>query len=257
MDKFTETFLTKCNKSIRYIQRFGLISGTNIIISLLIALFRKGLITISLPGLKNPIKMRSHTSDILVFNQIFLDGNYGLSINIKPKLIIDGGAYIGCSTLYFANKFPEAKIIAVEPHPSNFVLLKENTVNYQNIKLINSGIWNKNALLKIRDAGRGYWEAMVEEVASIQEGSFESVTIGELLKNSGYERIDILKLDIEGSEKEIFSDKYEDWLSKVNIIIMELHDRFRPGCSEAVYSALNKYNFNNYIKGDNTIFIKN
>jgi hypothetical protein len=97
---------------------------------------------------------------------------------------------------------------------------------------------------------------MVEEVASIQEESFEAVTIGELLKNSGYEKIDILKLDIEGAEKEIFSDGYEDWLGKVNIIIIELHDWYRPGCSEAVYSALNKYKFISYKKGENTIFIK-
>ena len=256
MNKFIDMISTKCNKSIQYIKRFGLISGANIIILLLIALFRRGLITISLPGLRNPIKMRTHTSDILVFNQVFLDGNYDLSINIRPKLIIDGGAYIGYSTIFFANKFPEATIIAVEPHPSNFALLKENTVNYQNIELINSGIWNRNAFLKIRNAGRSYWETMVEEVASIQEESFEAVTIVELLKNSGYEKIDILKLDIEGAEKEIFSDEYEDWLGKVNIIIIELHDWYRPGCSEAVYSALNKYKFISYKKGENTIFIK-
>jgi FkbM family methyltransferase len=159
------------------------------------------------------------------------------------------------STNFFANKFPDAKIIAVEPNPSNFTLLKENTFNYPNIKLINSGIWNIRALLKIRIAGQSYWETEVEEATNIQEEIFEAVTIGELLISSGFKEIDILKLDIEGSEKIIFSSGYEGWLDKVNNIIIELHDRFQAGCSETVYAALKYYNIINYDKGENTIFI--
>lgn len=257
MNNLIKMILRKYRKSIRYIQKFGLISGTNVIISLFKASFNTGSITLSLPGLRNAIKMRSHTSDFLVFNQIFLDGNYDLPIRLKPKLIIDGGAYIGLSTIFFANKFPDAKIIAVEPNSSNFTLLKENTVNYPNIKLINSGIWNKKALLKIRNASRSHWETEVEETPNIQEESFEAVTMGELLICSGFKEIDILKLDVEGSEKIIFSSGCEGWLDKVNIIIIELHDRFQPGCSETVYAALKPYNFIKYDKGENTIFIKN
>jgi hypothetical protein len=58
------------------------------------------------------------------------------------------------------------------------------------------------------------------------------------------------------SEKEIFPDRYEDWLDKVNIIIIELHDRYQPECSDAVYAAMNYYKFSNYIKGENVVFIR-
>ena len=97
---------------------------------------------------------------------------------------------------------------------------------------------------------------MVEEVTDSEEFSFKAVTIGKILKRSGYKEIDILKLDIEGSEKEVFSNDYEDWLSKVNILIIELHDRMKPGCSEAFYSAINQYNFIKINSGENIILMK-
>lgn len=247
----------KFNKIIQYISRFGLISGFNFIFSLLTGVLNRNIITISMSEFKNPVKLRSHTSDLLVFNQIFLNGDYDLSLNIRPKLIIDGGAYIGYSTIFFANKFPDAQIIAVEPNPFNYALLRENTINYQNIQLINAGIWNKHTLLKIKDGIHDYWKTKVEEIVDGQEDSCEAVTIGGLLRNSSFTEIDILKLDVEGSEKEIFSDGYEEWLDKVKIILIELHDWLRPGCSEAVYSAINKYNFDQFTKGENTIFLNN
>ena len=66
--------------------------------------------------------------------------------------------------------------------------------------------------------------------------------------------IDILKLDIEGSEKEVFSAGFENWMPKTKVIIIELHDAMKPGCSRAVFAAVNKYNFSFNIKGENIIF---
>jgi FkbM family methyltransferase len=228
--------LNKC------LHKFGIIPVLNIIFSKLIA-SKKNLIEISLPELRYPIKLRANTSDLKVLEQIFFDEDYNFPIDFEPKLIIDGGAYVGYSSVFFANRFPEAKIIAVEPEPSNFKLLKENTRNYKNIEVINSGIWNKLAYLRIKDIPLWHSGFMVEEVTDGEEFSFKAITIGEISKRSGYKEIDILKLDIEGSEKEVFSSNYEDWLSKVKIIFIELHDRMKPGCSEALFSTVNKYNF--------------
>jgi hypothetical protein len=69
--------------------------------------------------------------------------------------------------------------------------------------------------------------------------------------------IDILKLDIEGSEKEVFETGYEHWLPKINILIIELHDKMKKGCSRAVFNAISKYDFSFDIKGENIIFTNN
>jgi len=225
-------------------------------IPLNIPIQKEDIIKIEISNIKTPLELRSYTSDIFTFWQIFINKEYDMPFKTAPNLIIDGGANVGYSAVFFANKFPQAKIIAIEPERTNFEILRENTINYQNIELLNSGIWNKNTYLKIQDIGVRKDAFMVEEVNLEEQRSFKAVTIGEILRKSGYDAIDILKLDIEGAEKEVFSDNYEEWLNKVNILIIELHDRMKEGCSKAFFSAIKKYNFNITFKGENIILIK-
>ena len=69
--------------------------------------------------------------------------------------------------------------------------------------------------------------------------------------------IDVLKLDIEGSEKEVFEEGYENWLPKTKLLLVELHDKMKKGCSRSVLNAVNKYDFSFDIKGENIIFTNN
>ena len=110
--------------------------------------------------------------------------------------------------------------------------------------------------MKIKGIGEGKWGFLVEEANSEDSKSFKAITITEILKNSGHNQIDILKLDIESAEKEVFSSGYEEWLDNVNMLIIELHDRFKDGCSDAFYSAIKKYDFKKYQKGENIFLIK-
>jgi len=248
------TFLIgKFVKIIKYISAFGLIKGFNILVKLYL---NKNLITLAIPQLKYPIKLRGQTTDTNIFEQIFLYKEYNFPISIVPKLIIDGGAYTGYSTVFFANKFPNATIIAVEPESSNFALLKLNAKNYSNIILINSAIWNRKAHLIIEDPGSGKWGYQVKEVPLKEKFSFESVSIAEIMSKQNIEQIDILKLDIEGSEIEVFSSGYENWLGKVNVMIIELHDKIRAGCSEVFQAAIGNYRFNQFQRGDSIILMK-
>jgi FkbM family methyltransferase len=217
---------------------------------------REEIVRVKISYIKKPLQIRVYTDDVLVFWQIFINKEYDFAIKTKPKIIIDGGAYTGFSTVFFANKFPEAKIIALEPEWSNFQLLEKNTSDYCRIELCNTAIWNKNSSLKIKDIRQAKSAFMVEEGSFDEQGSFRALTIGEILRNSGFDEIDILKLDIEGAEKEVFSHNYEEWLNKVNILIIELHDRMKEGCSEAFFSAIKKYNFNKTFKGENIVLIK-
>jgi hypothetical protein len=69
--------------------------------------------------------------------------------------------------------------------------------------------------------------------------------------------IDVLKLDIESSEKELFSQNFEPWLAKTKMIIIELHDSMKAGCAKQFFEAVNKV-FPNYdlsIKGENVILV--
>jgi hypothetical protein len=73
---------------------------------------------------------------------------------------------------------------------------------------------------------------------------------------TGYSTIDILKLDIEGAEKEVFSN-CDKWLGNVRILMIELHDHLKPGCSSIVYSALAKFNFSECRNGTTIVLTRN
>src|ERR1700674_2609294 len=111
-----------------YARHFGVTKG-------LIALYKlsstkDGNVRISIPQSRSTIILRANTSDIQTFEQIFISQTYELGIDIEPQLIVDGGANVGYASIYFANRYPAAQIIALEPEESNFELLKENTTPY-------------------------------------------------------------------------------------------------------------------------------
>lgn len=202
-----------------------------------------------------PLILRKNTSDWKAFKQIFIARDYDFPVNIEPKFIVDGGANVGYASLFFVDKFPNAEIFAIEPEKSNFDVLKKNTAQFKQIKPIKAGLWHKKAYLKVSDIGLNMWGFVTEE-SGPDDYDVRTVTIDEVLKQTKRNKIDILKLDIEGAEKELFSENYDSWLGGVNILIIELHDRMKEGCSAAFYSAIKKYNFEQCKRGENIILFK-
>ncbi len=236
----------------RFLKQFGIWNGLYLYLKFTLGSVEK----ISLPHIKYPIKLRANTSDIPVFNEVFLQGGYNIEYNKNPKVVIDGGANIGLFSIKLKNDFPDAQIICVEPDPDNFQTLKKNLSSYPNTFFENSGIWNKSTKLKVYDKhNMGKWAMIVEE--DLENGNIDAVSIGSLFEKYDIQKLDILKLDVEGSEKQIFSDNYQEWLPKVKMILIELHDGMELGCSKSFFTAINnafeKYSFNHL--GENIIII--
>lgn len=214
---------------------------------------RNQVIEFSIPEVPHPIKLRNDTSDIPTFYQIFYRKDYNINFPFEPKTIVDLGANIGLAAVYFKSRFPAATIISVEPDPENFAMLLENTKAYSNIYCLNNGIWNKPAFLEIKDPGYGKWGLMMNEVGQKNDHTVEAITVNDILMQFNMARIDILKIDIEGSEKELFEINFENWLPKVNMLIIELHDHMRKGCSKSFFKAMTTYDFSMYHSGENLI----
>lgn len=210
--------------------------------------------SILLPKYKYPISLRNNTSDVTVFYQVFLAKSYQLNYKDDPKIIIDCGANIGLSVAFFKNRFPNAKVIAIEPEFSNFEMLKINTKSYDDVFCVNSGIWNKSTNLIIKDNDFGNWGFMVEEVDYENENTVSAISMDEIISKFEIEQIDILKIDIEGSEKELFEKSFENWLKITKVLIIELHDGLRDGASKAFFKAISEYEFSMVRKNENLIF---
>ncbi len=227
-----------------------------------IALYRKKntraekLVEIHPPQIRYPVYLRTNSSDIGIFDQVFLLDFYKFDYGTAPATIIDCGANVGMATVFFKNAFPDARVIAVEPDPANFALLERNAGKYEGVTCLQMGIWNKTGILEINNRhfnnNSGF---MVEEVAERRADSIDAISIDGIMERFGLSSIDVLKVDIEGAEKEVFQANIEAWLPKVKLLIIETHDFMKPGCARAVFSALNDYDYSLGFSGE-SFFIR-
>ena len=196
------------------------------------------------------------SSDMEVVNQIFVVDEYACVRNISsPRLIFDLGANVGYSSAYFLTCFPDATVVAVEPDPGNFELCRKNLAPYgDRAKVILGAVWSKRSRLKLsRDTfgdGREWATQVHESEGNADHAIVDGWDIPSLLHLVGGTHIDLLKVDIERSELEIFGDSSSSWLSKVSNICIELHG---PDCREVFLDALKDFDYDLGSSGELTV----
>ena len=215
---------------------------------------------------KKIILRKNPSSDLAVFNQVYgwleyqkVVETYKNSFNYNPENeinIIDAGSNIGLTSLYFLDYFKQVNLISVEPEKENFKVLQANLQNLPKqfqTQQINGGIWSSDTFLKIVSDFRDQsdWSFRVEETNNPND--IKAYSISSLLKSNNWNTIDILKIDIEGSEKQIFDVQNSDvsFLSKTKCIAIEIHDEFN--CREMIYQVLSDFNFTYFNNGELTI----
>lgn len=237
-----------------YWSAFGFRAGTRLLLKIAFS-SRNKIISLSLPGFRFPVYIRAHSSDEYTFQQIFIQKEYEFPVDKKIGSILDAGANIGLAALFFAQKFPAASIICLEPEPGNFSLLQKNTENYPNILPVQAGLWSKSAFLQVIDEGLDNWGFTVKECSADTPGSIRAVSMADLLAGYSLEKFDLVKLDIEGSEKEILdAADAANWLASCSVLVIELHDRMKPGTSASLFKAVQNKEYLFDVKGENLLF---
>lgn len=147
----------------------------------------------------------------LVFRYVVEGKDYPvprLLADYEPPVIVDIGANIGGSALYFHGRFPNARIHCYEPSPEPFALLRGNVAAFPSIAIHNFGIHDKTADLPLYGGTASNVQASF--VASQQTTpAFESVKVRrarDVLDELGDVRDGILKIDTEGCELPILRD---------------------------------------------------
>jgi hypothetical protein len=118
-------------------------------------------------------------------------------------------------------------------------------------------LYNKKAFFSIHDPYNATNSFQVKEVSTIEEADITSITLDEILDSNNWDTIDILKIDIEGAEKQLFESNYQNWLPKTKVIMVETHDRMIPKCSYTVMNTINEYDFVLYFATEGTLIYYN
>ncbi|MEP4484839.1 MAG: FkbM family methyltransferase [Halioglobus sp.] len=170
--------------------------------------------------LTHPIFIRSVEEDIgSIINNIFREEYGQMPRHFTPQLIVDAGAYIGDTSAYFLSRYPKASVLSLEPNPESYEIASRNLSDYgERVNLLNAALTPEDGRVRISGLATG---ARV----STDGQDVAAITITTLLSNSGFMSIDILKMDIEGHEVPVLTEKSEYWLPRVKWLLLETHGK--------------------------------
>ena len=168
------------------------------------------------------LRMRMSSEDYAAFREIFLYRYYDHDLG-EPATILDLGGYCGYSAIAFSARFPGARIAAVEPHPANFEALTENVKrNNLQVTVFQAAAVVANGPVRLFLGG-----GMTHGLTPTHHSTGGAITVDgcsvqTILDRLGWDRIDLLKIDIEGAEELLFH-AHQPWLGRVRTIIGEYH----------------------------------
>lgn len=201
----------------------------------------KGSVPVSIRIGNRTIFVRPNTPDIEV-TVTSLGAEFeplGVVLNEEYNgLVVDAGGYIGTAAIKLSETFPNAQIVSIEPSSENFEILIRNTSSYRNISAIRAALVpTPKGHVVLSNRGTGQWgytivDAPLDNPASEAIENTPTITLDDIRRQFHEQRIGLLKLDIEGGEKDLF-DNGGEGLAGVNAIFVELHDRIVSGCTDA------------------------
>ncbi len=169
-------------------------------------------------------------SDAFIFSEVFEHRYYDFDLPTKPATILDLGANIGLTALFFARKYPEAQLACVEPIPGNLALLSANlerngvsgTVFAKAVTVDDQPV-----IMQLAPNDYGHKVSSIDDGQSFGDGTLrvEGISVKTILSKIGWMRIGLLKVDIEGYEAVLLRDHCE-WLKQVDAMCIECHDGY-------------------------------
>lgn len=187
------------------------------------------LVSYNINGRTLRLMLRWNSSDFLVFNQVFIFEEYKkiTGLKIDRPVIVDAGANIGCTTLYLASFYPGARFLAIEPDADNFALMCENLKlnGIQNALAEPTALWycETKVSLSVQHRDNRDWSRRVVQVDGVSQVPANSLNA--ILRDTGLDAIDILKMDIEGAEDDVFLHdlNLNAVLERIKAIAIEVH----------------------------------
>jgi L-glutamate---[L-glutamyl-carrier protein] ligase len=219
-----------------------------------------------------------------IYREIFVEERYLRSgITLSPGMsVIDGGAHVGLFTLFAAPRVHPGPILAVEPSPRQCAVLRQNLRALDNVIICEAGLAGRNGNAQFRnylklpamsgilnfvdeasdraivlrsltemalDASVGTVPDDIDYLADRSlEWELEDISVvllNDLIDECGWERVDLLKLDIQGAELEVLDGLQDAHWAKIGQLAGEIHDCVVGSASrrDLIISILERHGF--------------
>jgi len=186
--------------------------------------------------IQGDIHLRGASSDMYTLQEIMIRQVYAGLREYVPecRTIVDLGANIGLASLYLASMYPESHIVAVEPFAENIAVLRGNLsrlIQGGRATVLQSAAWSRSTNLEFGMPNPGAYDSgTMRECEDETESTIRGMTVDEIMDRANFNSIDILKVDIEGAEVQLFEGD-TSWLKRVANIAIEFHgdSRARSG----------------------------
>src|SRR5262249_31736623 len=130
------------------------------------------------------------------------------------------GGYCGYAAVYFANRFPGARIVTVEPPGPNFEVLRANTAPYANIRTLPAAVWHERTQARLAGHVYGDWGTYFRPVLDRAASDLVPAhTIDDLLEMHRWEDAELIKCVIEGAQVDVLTAPDRPWLQRAITVI--------------------------------------
>lgn len=216
------------------------------------------LFAITSKALRHPVFYRANTSDLRVFYQVVLRDDYACVGELQnTDVVLDCGANAGYASVVFLNRFPNCRVIAVEPDPETFKILARNLAPYGDRAVaLNAAVWSHKTRLSLGNdhADGEAWARQTRDRGGDGDGDVEALAVPDLIAVANASRVGLLKVDIEGAEAVVFAGS-PVWLEQVDVVVAELHghqDAFGD-TEKPFYDAIAQHGFHTKQYGENIV----
>jgi len=179
-------------------------------------------------------------TDLKTFWQIYLRRIYPVAIS--DTVIVDVGANTGLFTLYAARRASHASIVSIEPFPDTFERLVQTVRDHNltdRVTCLNYAVTGKSAIYLMPDVPLPSQRRNVVAFAADKAGTqVRGRTLCELLRECSLDRVDLLKMDIEGGEYEALLSAHPDVLRSIRRISLEYHGHSAPYTKQQIFDHL-------------------
>jgi FkbM family methyltransferase len=175
------------------------------------------------------------------FFEVFIKNSYESELVKfeKDDIVVDFGANIGMFALFASKK--SKKIYSVEPLPETYINLQKNTQHLNNVTILNKAVYSKGGNIEFNKNKVSGASSIFNQQDNFETVTIETITFDDFVKQYNLDRINYLKVDIEGAEFDLFENMDENYLqNNIDKIFMEVHimDNFKL---EDILNKIGKY----------------